>query len=80
MIELHMTEEAKNTLERPLTKRETDVVRLTADGLSVREIGIRLGVATRTVANHRVRIRRKTGIQSVALLARWAVRNGIVEP
>lgn len=57
-----------------LTPRETDVVRLVADGLTNDEVGEALGVTSRTVEAHLGRIFERTGIQSRTELATRAIR------
>jgi DNA-binding NarL/FixJ family response regulator len=52
-----------------LTSREAEVARLMAGGASDREIGERLGIATRTVEKHAENIRSKLGVDSRAAVA-----------
>jgi predicted ATPase/DNA-binding CsgD family transcriptional regulator len=55
----------------PLGKRETDVARLVADGLSNKQIGVRLFISERTVDSHVRGILNKLGFNSRAQIARW---------
>ena len=48
----------------PLTRRETEVLRLLADGLSDRKIAARLGISAKTVEKHVGAVLRKTGTVS----------------
>jgi len=64
----------------PLSPRAVEVVGLLAQGLAMKEVGARLGIATRTVAFHKYRAMHSLGIASSAALVRFAVENGIVEP
>jgi DNA-binding NarL/FixJ family response regulator len=48
----------------PLTKRESEVVKLVVEGLSNREVGQQLCVAEQTVGNYLFRIYQKLGISS----------------
>jgi DNA-binding CsgD family transcriptional regulator len=57
---------------RSLTKRETEVARLAADGLSSAEIGARLHIGERTVETHLSNAYLKLGISSRVELARRA--------
>lgn len=59
--------------------RELQVLRLLANGRSNKEIGIGLGISTRTVETYRARIIRKLGLHSTAELVRYAIRHGLVE-
>ena len=52
----------------PLTRRELEVARLAADGLSSRELGERLRISVRTVDNHLTTVYGKLGISSRAEL------------
>ena len=61
-----------------LTGREREVLRYVAEGLSSKDIAIRLDLSTRTVDNHRANIGRKTGLSSVAQLTRHALQLGLV--
>jgi DNA-binding CsgD family transcriptional regulator len=54
-----------------LTERERQVARLTAEGLTNREIAARLGIAQRTAETHVDRILRKLGLTSRTQLAAW---------
>ncbi len=56
-----------------LSERETEVLELVAQGLSSKEIAVRLNIAVNTVNTHRKSITRKTGIKSVAGLAVYAM-------
>lgn len=62
-----------------LSKRERDVLRFVAEGMSSKEIAQRLNLSVRTVENHRASITRRTGLRSVAQLTLHAVRLGLVE-
>jgi DNA-binding NarL/FixJ family response regulator len=61
-----------------LTERECEVVRLLADGMSSKEAATRLEISIRTVESHRINISRKLGLNSIAKLVHYAIRNGIV--
>jgi DNA-binding NarL/FixJ family response regulator len=66
---------------RPLvTERELDVLRLTAEGLRVKEIATRLNIGVKTVDTHRSNLFAKLGCSSAADLTRYAIREGIILP
>jgi DNA-binding CsgD family transcriptional regulator len=44
-----------------LSEREREVIRLSAEGLTDAEVGIRLGIAAETVRSHWKRVRKRTG-------------------
>ncbi len=58
-----------------LTAREHDVMALTIEGLSNKEIARALGISHRTVEIHRARIMHKTGASSVLELSRLAAED-----
>jgi DNA-binding NarL/FixJ family response regulator len=60
----------------PLAKREADVARLVAEGLSNRQIGARLFISERTVDSHVRSILNKLGFNSRAQIASWMASNG----
>jgi predicted ATPase/DNA-binding CsgD family transcriptional regulator len=55
----------------PLGKREADVARLVADGLSNKQIGARLFISERTVDSHVRSILNKLGFNARAQIAGW---------
>jgi DNA-binding CsgD family transcriptional regulator len=54
-----------------LTSRELEVARLVADGLTNRQLAVRLGISERTVENHLDHIFDKLGVASRAQVAAW---------
>ena len=60
-----------------LTAREFEVLRLLAQGETVKRIGEKLGLSEKTVANHQSVIREKLGAKNGAQLARIAARMGL---
>ena len=61
------------------TKRELDVLRLLADGCTNKEIGEKLFISHRTVDTHRTNIMKKVGVNNVAGLISFAIKNNLVE-
>jgi predicted ATPase/DNA-binding CsgD family transcriptional regulator len=55
----------------PLGRRESEVARLVADGLSNKQIGARLFISERTVDSHVQNILNKIGVNSRAQVAGW---------
>lgn len=62
-----------------LTPREQEVMRLLAEGLSIKEIASRLFISPKTVENHRSNIMSKLGVHSTLELIRYAIRLGLVD-
>ena len=63
----------------PLTPREREVLQLIAQGLTGREVAERLGLAGKTIDNHRAHILEKLGIRTTAGLVRYAIHSGLVD-
>jgi DNA-binding NarL/FixJ family response regulator len=61
-----------------LTPRQRDVLQLLAEGLSMKEIGHALNLATRTVAFHKYRIMETLDLHSNAELVQFAIRTHLV--
>lgn len=62
-----------------LTKRETEVVRMLAEGLSIPEIGVRVGRSRKTVSSQKSSAMKKLGLSRNADLFRYAVTSGLVQ-
>ena len=62
-----------------LGRREREVLKLLAEGLTSPEIGNRLHIATSTVEVHRRNIMRKLDLHSIAELTKYAIRHGLTE-
>jgi DNA-binding CsgD family transcriptional regulator len=60
-----------------LSKREIDLIRLIYDGLASKEIADELNISTTTVPVHMKNIFRKTGLRTVAEVARFAAERKI---
>ena len=84
------TERARREIERigggavaeaaVLTPRETEVVKLVAEGMSTQEIADTLVIAVKTVERHRANVLAKLGMRYRTELTRYAIRRGLVEP
>lgn len=64
----------------PLTPRETEVVKLVAEGRSGKEIAEQLVISEKTVERHRSNALEKLGLRDRVGLTRYAIRRGLVEP
>ncbi|MBW0105199.1 response regulator transcription factor [Pseudonocardia sp. KRD291] len=64
--------------DHPLTARETDIVRLLAQGRSNAEIAAELVIETSTVKSHLGRAMTKIGVRDRVQTVVWAHRNGMV--
>ena len=62
-----------------LSARGREIVQLLAEAKSNKDVAAALGISVRTAEAHRASILRKLGVDSIAELVRYAVRNGIIE-
>ena len=62
----------------PLSAREQQVLRLLALGKTNKEIAASFKLSIRTVETYRARLMLKLGLQSVAQLVRYAIRNHVI--
>ena len=63
-----------------LSPRESEVVKLIAEGHTSREIGAILSISANTVERHRHNVLEKLNLRDRVDLTRYAVRRGLVEP
>jgi DNA-binding CsgD family transcriptional regulator len=63
-----------------LSPRELEVARMVAEGLTNREIGLRLFISERTVDGHLEHIREKLAVNSRAQVTAWIVRHDATAP
>jgi DNA-binding NarL/FixJ family response regulator len=66
--------------EDPLSPRESQIVKLIAEGHTSREIAEALVISEKTVERHRANILEKLGMRDRVDLTRYAVRRGLIEP
>jgi len=62
-----------------LTTRETEIVKLVAEGKANKDIASLLCISTRTVETHRANIMRKLSLNKTADLVRYALLSGVSE-
>ena len=63
---------------RGLSDREHEILRLTASGLTSREMGEQLGISSRTVESHRANLQMKLKLSTYRDLVRYALRIGLI--
>lgn len=61
-----------------LTVREKEILNLTANGLTSKEIGERLDISARTVEAHRANIREKLGLATQSELIKYAMDHNLM--
>jgi DNA-binding NarL/FixJ family response regulator len=65
--------------KRSLTTREREVLKLLAEGQTVRSAAGVLGVSAKTVDAHKFNLMRKLGIHNKAELVMWAIQKKVVK-
>jgi NarL family two-component system response regulator LiaR len=63
----------------PLTKREIEILRYIAQGLTNKRIAEKIYLSVRTVNTHRNNLMQKLGIHETAGLVRYAIQSGVIE-
>jgi two-component system, NarL family, response regulator NreC len=64
---------------RDLTAREREVLKLLAEGKTVRSAATILGLSTKTVDAHKFNLMRKLGVHNKAELVMWAIQSKLVK-
>ena len=72
--------DGENPPEDPLSPRESEVLKLIAEGHTSKEIAALLVISEKTVERHRSNILEKLGMRDRVDLTRYAIRRGLVEP
>ena len=70
----------KTVASQTLTAREREVVQLVAEGESNKSIARRWGLSIKTVDTHRTSAMKKLNLRTAVDLARYAIRNRLIEP
>jgi DNA-binding NarL/FixJ family response regulator len=66
--------------EDPLTARESEILKLIAEGHTGKQIAEALVISQKTVDRHRSNILDKLGLRDRVDLTRYAIRRGLIEP
>lgn len=70
-------EQDADELGAALTPREREVVSLLAGGNRTRDIARRLSISEKTVDSHRQNIKKKLGLDNLASITKFAIRQGL---
>lgn len=62
-----------------LTPREQEVMRMLAEGLSVKAVANELYISPKTVENHRTNLMKKLGLKNTVELIRYSARLGLID-
>jgi DNA-binding NarL/FixJ family response regulator len=77
---IERSERGEGQFDGPLSPRETEIVKLIAEGHTSRQIGQLLSISENTVERHRANVLEKLGLRDRVALTLYAVRRGLVEP
>jgi DNA-binding NarL/FixJ family response regulator len=77
---LDRTGDRETIPDDPLSVRESEIVKLIAEGNTSREIAEMLVLSEKTVERHRANILAKLGMSDRVELTRYAIRRGLAEP
>jgi DNA-binding NarL/FixJ family response regulator len=80
LVRAHLERGGDDAEFDPLTPRESEVVKLVAEGMTTREIADALFISPKTVERHRANVLEKLNMRDRVDLTRYAIRRGLVEP
>jgi DNA-binding NarL/FixJ family response regulator len=63
-----------------LTRRERETLQLLAEGKTTKQAALCLHISPKTVESHRLNIMSKLGMDSIALLTKYAIQEGLTPP
>jgi DNA-binding NarL/FixJ family response regulator len=69
----------RSIFDIPLTKREKEILKHVAEGLSNQEIADKLFISMRTVETHRLNLSQKLAAKNTASLVREAIKRGLID-
>jgi len=78
VIDDYLQRAGGETANGGLTPRQREVLKMIAEGASTKAIAYALGLSVKTIETYRAQIMDKLGIQDIAGLVRYAVRQGLV--
>lgn len=79
LLQESITGQRRSIYEVPLTKREKEILKLIADGLSSQEIADKLFISLRTVETHRLNLNQKLDVKNTAGLVKEAIKRGLID-
>lgn len=78
LVEKVVHTSAESNLLDQLTQRQREILQLIAEGMTSKEIALKLGVSAKTVKTHRSDMMGQLGIHDIAGLVRFAFQVGLV--
>ena len=79
LLQESITGHRRSLFEVPLTKREKEILKLIADGLSNQDIADKLFISLRTVETHRLNLNQKLDVKNTAGLVKEAMKRGLID-
>ena len=79
IIQYAFTKHGNNHTFSSLTKRETEVLKLFAEGLTYKEVANRLKISSRTVESHKNNILMKLELRSITDIVKYAISHNLIE-
>ena len=79
LIQESISGQRRSMFDIPLTKREKEILKLIADGLSNQEIADKLFISLRTVETHRFNLTQKLDVKNAAGLVKEAIKRGLAD-
>lgn len=79
LLQESITGHRRSIFDVPLTKREKEILKLIAEGLSSQEIADKLFISLRTVETHRLNLNQKLDVKNTAGLVKEAIKRGLVD-
>jgi DNA-binding NarL/FixJ family response regulator len=79
LLQESITGQRRSLFEVPLTKREKEILKLIAEGLSSQEIADKLFISLRTVETHRLNLNQKLDVKNTAGLVKEALKRGLID-
>jgi DNA-binding NarL/FixJ family response regulator len=73
-------DEAFEQVGGTMTRRETELARLLAEGYSTKEAAARLHISAKTAETHRAAIMKKLQAKNVTDIVKYCIRNRLIEP
>ncbi len=79
LLQESITGQRRSIFDVPLTRREKEILKLVAEGLTSQEIADKLFINLRTVETHRMNINQKLDVKNTVGLVKEAIKRGLIE-
>ncbi len=78
LIDNYLGKDEPSGEESKLTQRESEILKMIAEGISTREIAKKLFVSVKTIGTHKQNILEKLNLKSTTDLVKYAIKNEII--